>query len=242
MSNLNENEAERADRLLFLERLGKLAERVGGKAALAKLAGLSPTSIQNYFGTTEPPRPIILALASATKTSVGWLAGEPETEDNGLPQSFIRLPFFDLSLRKNLVYPLFNRHPEPEMGWRIFHRADLVGRVKMLSNRLFLARIYQARFTPLISTNDDVLVDGLLADDPTISPKLWEFPIDGEAIYFIGRGSKAALRKLRKRKEHIDVLDERGRIDFKVSLEGQDDFLFWGPVVWRGGAIQIQLP
>ena len=44
------------------------------------------------------------------------------------------------------------------------------------------------------------------------------------------------MRRLRGRKDGIEAFDENGRLDFRVS-KGEEDFLFWGPVVWRGGPL-----
>jgi hypothetical protein len=75
-------------------------------------------------------------------------------------------------------------------------------------------------------------VDGVLAHDPTLVPK----QLNEDAIYLIVRGSRARVRRLRRRKEGIEAIDENGRLDFRVS-KGEEDFLFWGPVVWRGGPL-----
>jgi len=44
------------------------------------------------------------------------------------------------------------------------------------------------------------------------------------------------VRRLRRRKDGIEAIDENGRLDFRVS-KGEEGFLFWGPVVWRGGPL-----
>jgi hypothetical protein len=44
------------------------------------------------------------------------------------------------------------------------------------------------------------------------------------------------VRRLRRRKDGIEAIDENGRLDFRV-LKGEEGFLFWGPVVWRGGPL-----
>jgi Helix-turn-helix len=219
------------ERQRFIERLDMLAEKHGGKAALAKLAGIAPTSLQNYFVGTEPPRPILLALAKATGVSSAWLAGEA-VEQDGMPEGFSRIAFYDLSSRKNFVFPLFSQPSE----WRVLKREDLAGHARISTWQPFMVRL-RCRFNSSIGDDDDVLVDGLLADDPALIPSKWTFQLDDNAIYLIGRRSKALLRKLKRRKGVIDVLDQDAKVEFSVPLNGEEDFLFWGPIVWRCGSI-----
>ncbi len=69
--------------------------------------------------------------------------------------------------------------------------------------------------------------------------------ISGQALFclrclarraYLSPGSRARVRRLRRRKDGIEAIDENGRLDFRVS-KGEEDFLFWGPVVWRGGPL-----
>src|SRR6266852_7225287 len=69
--------------------------------------------------------------------------------------------------------------------------------------------------------------------------------ISGQALFclrclarraYLSPGSRARVRRLRRRKDGIEAIDKNGRLDFRVS-KGEEDFLFWGPVVWRGGPL-----
>src|SRR5579863_8396687 len=89
----------------------RLEEIIGGfrsRAALAKAAGLPPSSLQSYLEGAEPTRPALVALARAAEVSLEWLA-----DDRGykkprpyVPDGYGEIPFFDIRKSGGYVYPL----------------------------------------------------------------------------------------------------------------------------------------
>lgn len=47
----------------------------GSKAALARLSGLPPRTVENYFKGHKPSVPALIALSKALNMDVGWLIG-----------------------------------------------------------------------------------------------------------------------------------------------------------------------
>jgi len=62
------------DKAAFRERLQSCIDASGTLYALAKKIGSPPNTIRRYFGSSEPTRPKLLAIAAATGVSVEWLA------------------------------------------------------------------------------------------------------------------------------------------------------------------------
>ena len=75
----------------FGERVGIIADLVGGQAELSRRSGISTVSIGSYLkGESDPSRERLVAMASAANVSLFWLAtgeGEmrPSEEESDLP-------------------------------------------------------------------------------------------------------------------------------------------------------------
>lgn len=75
----------------FGERVGIIADLVGGQAELSRRSGISTVSIGSYLkGESDPSRERLVAMASAANVSLFWLAtgeGEmrPSEEESALP-------------------------------------------------------------------------------------------------------------------------------------------------------------
>lgn len=57
----------------FVERLVLLTERAGSKAALARSAGVRPTTLQAWFTGADPATSHLAAVAFAAGVSLDWL-------------------------------------------------------------------------------------------------------------------------------------------------------------------------
>lgn len=79
------------DRAAFSERLKDCETRAGGQSALARLAGITQSTIRGYMKRqTEPPRDILIQIAEAAGVSLLWLAtgaGPMEPEPVVTPQN-----------------------------------------------------------------------------------------------------------------------------------------------------------
>lgn len=64
-----------SDKEKFGERVGKVAELVGGQAELSRRTGISKVTIGSYIsGNSEPSRERLIAMANAAEVSLVWLA------------------------------------------------------------------------------------------------------------------------------------------------------------------------
>jgi lambda repressor-like predicted transcriptional regulator len=67
----------------LVARLEAISTDLGSRAALAKRAGIAPSSLQNYFHHSEPTRPVLIALARAAHVSITWLATGSRSQECG---------------------------------------------------------------------------------------------------------------------------------------------------------------
>jgi|SRR5471030_78312 len=72
------------------------------KAEIARIAGVSPQSVNNWFSRGTVGKSSVLKLADALGVSAGWLLGEAVDEENGLKQ------------REKKMLELFRQLPETE--------------------------------------------------------------------------------------------------------------------------------
>ncbi|QWA09559.1 helix-turn-helix domain-containing protein [Sodalis ligni] len=79
-----------------IKRLSELMELKGiSKAEMARIAGVSPQSVNNWFSRGTVGKSSVLKLSDALGVSVGWLLGEEVDEENGLrPRELKMLELF----------------------------------------------------------------------------------------------------------------------------------------------------
>src|SRR5262252_1716011 len=92
----------------FIKRLQQIISDFPSRAALAKAASLSPSSLQSYVEGAEPSRPALIALARAANVSLEWLADnrgykEPHPQ---VPDGYAAIPAYDIGKAHGYVYPL----------------------------------------------------------------------------------------------------------------------------------------
>lgn len=81
------------------DRLTELEQKVGGKAKLARLAGLKPTTMQSWFSGADPSLSNFVRVALATGVNLYWLATGQGPRD--APDTFrANLPLTDADYRR----------------------------------------------------------------------------------------------------------------------------------------------
>lgn len=84
------------------------------KSEIARIAGVSPQSVNNWFARGGIGKSSALKLADALGVSVGWLMGEPVDTENGLKP------------REMKMLELFNQFPEDEQDkWILLFQTRL---------------------------------------------------------------------------------------------------------------------
>jgi HTH-type transcriptional regulator, cell division transcriptional repressor len=79
-----------ADSTLF-ERLTELTKRGFSKSEMARIADVTPQSVNGWFKKGVISKKSAMAIAEATGVSVAWLLGENVEENSGLNQDEIEL-------------------------------------------------------------------------------------------------------------------------------------------------------
>jgi transcriptional regulator with XRE-family HTH domain len=94
----------------FAARLHDIVNDFPTKAALARAAGVPPSSLESYLEGVEPTRPVLVNLATAADVSLEWLAcGRGEKNPRPLvPDGYAQIPFYDVRSAGGYVYPLIN--------------------------------------------------------------------------------------------------------------------------------------
>lgn len=95
---------ENQDTQAFINRLRKVAAKVGSVSALAKKAGISQSGIQRYFAGGDPTRKMLIALAEAANINLHWLITGYGEMDSYIPATIadlnnttlVRIPFYQM--------------------------------------------------------------------------------------------------------------------------------------------------
>jgi Helix-turn-helix len=218
----------------FVARLEEIAATAGDKASLARRAGLSPTTLQNYFSQeSEPSRPILISLARAAGVSLSWLAaGIGEKHGGDAPEGYLWVACYDLA-----VAGPFLRGMVGVPGARLLARRSELEKAQPSSLNVFaVAGAEGLEFPPEIRADDAIIVEWPRERNP-LQPSLvksWEVR-DGR-VYLVADGTALKLRKLRQRKGSVIVIDAAGKEE-RVLTGAPTDFVSFGPVIWRSGAM-----
>jgi hypothetical protein len=225
---MKDNEHEK-----FVGRLEEISAALGSRAALAKAAGLAPTSLQAYFQNSEPTRPVLVSLARAANVSVSWLAGGPGPRNvDGIPEGYRLLPFVDLRVSGGHIYPLLSQPTEI----RIFKTSDLE---KLPVHSDLIAVQLPEGFPPYASDSDLLVINQ--SEQPCVRrdvPLTRAYTLREDGIYLIAKQARLRLRQLGWDKvgESLVVLLPGSRSKREMTVtEKTLDFQVIGRVVWRGG-------
>jgi hypothetical protein len=225
----------------FVARLEAISADLGSRAALAKRAGIAPSSLQNYIDGSEPTRLVLIALAHAAHVSIGWLATGrgPKRADN-LPEGYFGVPYFDLCPYGDRIHPLLG-HPSE---FRIFSRSDFDE--SLLSSGNLQAMRTNEGLPPDISNGDSFVVDTTVHVGPVVGGGRFPGPhsaIDERAIYATAYQAHLRLRRLcwKEVGNTMIVLASGSKKAELTITEKSLDFQVIGRVVWRGGVPPAQL-
>jgi len=215
----------------FVARLDELSRQHGSRAALAQKAGISPTTLQNYFEGSEPTRRALVALADAGAVSVSWLAGGREPKDPSaiLPRGFRLFPFFDLK----------------PSGWRIHGMAgDPAGWIPLGKSRVDYPG-GSLDETVCIEAPEDlsphIRAGDLLAIDRSRAGRPYDqavFHLAHGALYAVAPEARILLREVRWEKVRgVNVITAMPKGPKSIRLE---PFQVLGLISWRAGMINLR--
>jgi len=210
-----------------------VAAKVGGKSALANLAKIPATSIQNYFGRrSEPTRPALVALARAGNVNLTWLSnGEGQKDETANPEGYISIRCFNLKFTGPFLRGMIGIP-----GTRLFKRDDLTGRYAGSGKTTAVDGTDGLEFEPEIHSGDVLLFDHPVWHEPLVPSMAREWELQESAIYLVADGVNLKLRKLQNRKDTVLVIDSRGKTE-RVLTAAPRDFILFGPIVWRAGIL-----
>jgi transcriptional regulator with XRE-family HTH domain len=226
----------------FLARLEECAQQCGSRASLARRAGLTPGSIQNYFEGGEPTRRTLVDLARAANVSVEWLAtGEGSKEVNAAPEGYHLSRVFDLTATGNHIRGIldqFGQHPREPKG-RLIKQSDLIGKALALSLESYVVENGDGlEFEPEVHAGD-IFIFSVPHGHEVVTPsnvEHWDFIEEG-GVYLVAIGVELKLRKLRRNKGSVQVIAPSGKVE--ATLTGRPrDFILFGRIIWRAGVLR----
>jgi hypothetical protein len=216
----------------FIKRLQEIIGEFPSRAALAKAAGLPPSSLQSYLEGTEPTRPALVALTRAADVSLEWLADNRgyKKPHPPVPDGYGAIPVYDIRKSGGYVYPLVT---EEIASW-VYLKLDWFHHPRMQPAKLFVVEAIESRARE-IAVGDILVVDSschtrFTGPSPEIPP----------GNYLVSRQAKLSVREVIGVRE--DILecsrpDAPGRNEaFRVGDEG---FTVHGRIIWYGRALPI---
>lgn len=219
----------------FAARLEEIASDAGGKAALAREAALPATSLQNYFDrASEPTRPVLIALARAAGVSLDWLAaGQGEKRAGGAPEGYRDFPCYDLTTTGPYLRGMVG-NPGARL---LVRRLELIGRIGGGSGIMAVTGTTELAFPPEVQPGDAIIFEQPTWHNP-IRPSLveaWELRKD--LIYLVADGVALKLRRLHSQSGGSVLVVAPGEKRERTLKGAPRDFILFGPVVWRSGAL-----
>lgn len=224
------------------DRIREIVHEHGGPSLLARAAGLSPSTISQYLSdekgrASEPGVNALIKLARAAKVRIEWLAtGAPPKHYDEPPPGYVSIGSYDLTVTGSdirAILPYFEHPPRT----RLFLQSDLVGVADVSLVSFALEGANDLGFEPEVHPGDILIVSVPHGHD-VVRPSMvetWDF-IDEAGIYLVADGRPLKLRKLRRHKESLQVVDDQGRIE-RTLTGAPRDFILFGRVIWRGGVI-----
>lgn len=216
----------------FIKRLQEIISQFPSRAAFAKAAGLSPSSLQTYVEGAEPSRPALVALARAANVSLEWLADNHGYKDPRpqVPDGYGAVPAYDIRKAHGYVYPLV----AAEVAYWIYLKLDLFSYPGFEPAKLFVVKAVQS-FAPEIRDDDLLVVDSswhtrFVDPMPTFPP----------GNYLISRQAKLSVRQVLDADKSAVVCAAPDAPSKKRTLHiGQDGFTVHGRIIWYGRSLPI---
>lgn len=222
------------------ERVREIATERGGPTALARAAGLAPTTVAQYLSeekgrASEPGATALTKLARAGGVSIRWLVtGEgPKTADQELPNGFIFVDLIDLANAGGaFVHAIINRPMPPDR--RILYKYDLIEKLAPAGPNIFAVRTCPSLdFFPVIHVGDIIVIDR-----PVLPLSAWDWSGKlGDLIYLVADGELLKLRRLLRNGDSIRLMAPNGKADrTRLDLQGKlpPNFILFGAAIWLG--------
>jgi transcriptional regulator with XRE-family HTH domain len=226
------------------ERIREIATELGGPTALARAAGLAPTSVAQYLSeekgrASEPGATALVKLARAGGVSIRWLiSGEgPKTADQELPNGFVFVDLIDLANAGGaFVHAIINRPTPPDR--RILYKYDLIEGLAPAGPQIFAVRTCPGLdFPPVIRAGDIIIIDR-----PARPLSAWDWSGDlGDLIYLLADGELLKLRRLLRKDSTVNLIMPNGKADrTRLDLQSKlpPNFILFGAAI----LIQRKLP
>jgi hypothetical protein len=216
----------------FIKRLEELIGEFPSRAALAKAAGLPPSSLQSYIEGAEPTRPALVALARAANVSLEWLADHRgyKKPHPRVPDGYAGIPVYDIRTSGGYVYPLVMA----EIASWIYLKLDLFSYPRMQAAKLFVVEALESQ-APEIANGDLLVVDSSW-QTRFIEPS----PVIPSGNYLISQQARLSVRQaVGAHKDAIEFLLP-GAPGGKQALRlGEDGFTIHGRVIWHARSLPI---
>lgn len=229
-----------SDRGTFVSRLHLILRHWPSADRLARAMGVSPSAFRKWLkGEAEPSRERLVALASATKVSIGWLASgegpEPEFVANEVPRQrngdsgdlsrYVRLPRRATAAAAGLTTPL---QPEAADSEYVALRQDWVRSVLGVDPGLVGLEVAVGdSMAPTIRDGSLMLLDG--SDQSFAQFGIYVLEVEGERL----------VKRIQRRLDGSIVLisDNASYERDYVPAEGVAAVKVVGRVVWVGGRV-----
>lgn len=231
----------------FIERLRRMAEKMGSASELARQAGISGSGFQKYLGGAEPTRKVLLALAQAARVDLQWLmtgAGSMEPNDRVFwPENHLTLlPLFRESEPRRLGDVIdaediaTHLDGDPRANCDVTARRDGERLVQLAFCREWLGkhgfdpahlatlRVGGNSMEPSLRSGDTLVVD---CSDHTI--------VDGD-IYVIGDAGHLFIKRLQRQLGgQVKLISDNALYPPIDAIESNLNIL--GKVIWRGALL-----
>jgi len=157
-----------------------------------------------------------------------------------VPEDYLNFRTFDLTATGNhlrgILDQLWAAPGKPRE--RLIYKDDILGKAHLASLQSYVVENSGLKFPPQIIAGDIFLFtvpQGHQVAKPS-DVKAWNFlEQDKGGIYLIAIGLALQLRKLRRNKGSVQMIDPDGKVE---TLSGPQDFILFGRVIWWSGALR----
>ncbi len=208
----------------FAARLQEIAGEFESKSALARTAGIPPSSLESYLTGSEPTRPVLVNLARAANVSLEWLAsGRGEKKSSpAIPSGYAQIPFYDIRSAGGYVYPLVNE----QVAEFLILKLEWFGYPGVRPAALFAIEATQSQ-TPEIEDGDLIVVDSSWRTNFT--DRYAKVP---KGIYLISLQAKLSVSLiLSSSRDAIELFRPAARERVRLGEQG---FTIHGRIIWFG--------
>jgi phage repressor protein C with HTH and peptisase S24 domain len=208
------------------DRIGEVADAVGGNSALARLCGVSESVVRKWrAGESEPTLSNLVAIARAGRVNVEWLAtGEGEKHPGQVVSAadYVFVPLYDVSSATGQG-AFVNAEPTTEA--LAFRREWLRSRIAASPRDLSLLNVRGDSMEPTLRDGDVIMINRA---DTAVGEGIYVFFLDGWLF----------VKRLQLRGVEIWMVSENKAAGSGAPLENFGEFeepsRIIGRVVWVG--------